>query len=257
MRKFLEYIRYQDALGIKEVILPYDTKTLMKTKSVIAKRGPLPTVGINSARRSQSISSEIASVTPRNDTSLPNSLKELEKIVSGCVQCRLSEARTQTVFGVGNPKADIMFVGEGPGRDEDLKGEPFVGRAGQLLTKIIQAMGFERKDVYIANIVKCRPPNNRGPLPDEVGTCTPYLLKQIELIKPQVIVALGSYAARFLLNTETPISQLRGQFFDFHGTKLIPTFHPAFLLRNPAMKKPVWEDMKKVMKLHKELHEKK
>jgi len=193
----------------------------------------------------------------RTASPLPNALPALEKMVSTCVKCKLSQGRTQTVFGTGNTKADIMFVGEGPGRDEDLQGKPFVGRAGQLLTKIIQAMGFERSDVYIANIVKCRPPNNRGPLPDEVESCTPYLLKQIELIKPKIIVALGSYAARFLLKTETPISKLRGEFFDFHGAKLLPTFHPAFLLRNPNMKRPVWEDMQKVIKYCKDLKEKK
>ena len=193
----------------------------------------------------------------RTASPLPNALPALEKMVSTCVKCKLSQGRTQTVFGTGNTKADIMFVGEGPGRDEDLQGKPFVGRAGQLLTKIIQAMGFERSDVYIANIVKCRPPNNGGLLPDEVESCTPYLLKQIELIKPKIIVALGSYAARFLLKTETPISKLRGEFFDFHGAKLLPTFHPAFLLRNPNMKRPVWEDMQKVIKYCKDLKEKK
>ncbi|MBI2608500.1 MAG: uracil-DNA glycosylase [Deltaproteobacteria bacterium] len=183
-----------------------------------------------------------------NTQNLPEDLKKCESLVSQCFNCALHKGRTQTVFGTGNTKAELMFVGEGPGRDEDLKGEPFVGRAGKLLTKIIQAMGLERKDVYICNIVKCRPPNNRAPLPKEEEECTPYLLKQIELIKPKIVVALGTSAAQFLLKSDAPISHIRGKFFDFHGSKLLPTFHPAYLLRNPNMKRPVWEDMQLVMK---------
>ena len=246
MREWINYIRYQQKLGIKEVFLPCSLDEFMELTKRRRKIGDAVRDG-ESKKDSPS----------RTASPLPNALPALEKLVSTCVKCRLSKGRTQTVFGFGNPHADIMFVGEAPGRDEDLQGKPFVGRAGQLLTKIIQAMGFERSDVYIANILKCRPPNNRGPLPDEVETCTPYLLKQIELIKPKIIVALGSYAARFLLNTETPISKLRGEFFDFHGAKLIPTFHPAFLLRNPNMKRPVWEDMQKVLKYCKDFKEKK
>ncbi|MBI4127058.1 MAG: uracil-DNA glycosylase [Deltaproteobacteria bacterium] len=167
--------------------------------------------------------------------------------VKDCTKCRLCEGRTQTVFGVGNPDADLMFVGEGPGRDEDAKGEPFVGRAGQLLTKIIEAMGFKRSDVYIGNCVKCRPPNNRQPAPDEMATCLPYLRRQIEIIEPKVIVCLGATAVAGLLQTDQKISRIRGQWQEWDGMKVMPTFHPAFLLRNPEMKKPVWEDMKKVM----------
>ena len=169
--------------------------------------------------------------------------------VKDCSKCRLCQGRTQTVFGVGNPDTPLMFVGEGPGRDEDIKGEPFVGRAGQLLTKIIEAMGFKRSDVYIANIVCCRPPNNRVPAPDEMATCLPYLRRQIEIIEPKVIVCLGATAVQGLLQSEQKISQLRGKWQDWDGVKVMPTFHPAFLLRNPEMKKPVWEDMKKVMEL--------
>ncbi|HLD74211.1 MAG TPA: uracil-DNA glycosylase [Bdellovibrionota bacterium] len=247
MREWINYLRYQQKLGIKEVFLPCSIDKFME----LTKRKPRK-IG-DAVRDGESFLHSPS----RTASPLPNALPALEKMVSTCVKCKLSQGRTQTVFGTGNTKADIMFVGEGPGRDEDLQGKPFVGRAGQLLTKIIQAMGFERSDVYIANIVKCRPPNNRGPLPDEVESCTPYLLKQIELIKPKIIVALGSYAARFLLKTETPISKLRGEFFDFHGAKLLPTFHPAFLLRNPNMKRPVWEDMQKVIKYCKDLKEKK
>ena len=165
-----------------------------------------------------------------------------------CSKCPdLVSSRTQVVFGVGNPKADLMFVGEAPGRDEDLKGEPFVGRAGQLLTKIIEAIDLTRDDVYIANVIKCRPPQNRNPEPDEVETCEPFLFSQIDAIQPRVIVALGAFAVRTLLRDDkTPISKLRGQQYSYRGTTLIPTFHPAYLLRSPDKKRYVWEDMKQV-----------
>ena len=153
------------------------------------------------------------------------------------------------MFGVGNPEADLMFAGEAPGGDEDIQGEPFVGRAGQLLTKIIEAIGLRRDDVYIANVIKCRPPGNRNPEPDEVEQCEPFLLRQIEIVKPKVIVALGKFAAQTLLRTLDPISRLRGRVYDYRGAKLIPTFHPAYLLRNPASKREVWEDMKVVRSL--------
>ena len=164
-----------------------------------------------------------------------------------CVRCELHATRNTVVFGTGNDNADLMFVGEAPGADEDQQGEPFVGRAGQLLTKIIEAMGFTRDDVYIANVIKCRPPGNRNPKPIEIETCEPFLLKQVELIQPKVICALGSFAAQALLHTDEKISRLRGHFHDYHGAKLMPTYHPAFLLRNPHSKREVWEDMKKVM----------
>ena len=167
-----------------------------------------------------------------------------------CTRCKLHTlGRRQIVFGVGNPEADLMFVGEAPGADEDVQGEPFVGRAGQLLTKIIEAIGLTREDVYIANVIKCRPPGNRNPEPDEVAQCEPFLFKQIEIIKPKVIVALGKFAAQTLLRTLDPISRLRGRVFDYRGAKLIPTFHPAYLLRNPSSKREVWEDMKVVRSL--------
>jgi uracil-DNA glycosylase len=150
------------------------------------------------------------------------------------------------VFGVGNPNADLMFVGEAPGADEDIQGEPFVGRAGQLLTKIIEAIGMTRADVYIANVIKCRPPQNRNPEPDEVEQCEPFLFRQIETIKPKVIVALGKFAAQSLLKTTEPITRLRGREYKYRNAILMPTFHPAFLLRNPSSKREVWEDMKRV-----------
>ena len=167
-----------------------------------------------------------------------------------CTRCKLCTlGRSQIVFGVGNPKARLMFVGEAPGEDEDKKGEPFVGRAGQLLTKIIEAIGMSRDQVYIANVIKCRPPNNRNPEPDEVEACEPYLFRQIEVIRPRVIVPLGKFAAQCLLKSVEPITRLRGRQFDYRGTVLIPTFHPAYLLRNPSAKREVWEDMKRVRDL--------
>jgi uracil-DNA glycosylase len=167
-----------------------------------------------------------------------------------CSRCKLHTlGRKQIVFGVGNPDADLMFVGEAPGADEDAQGIPFVGRAGQLLTKIIEAIGLTRDDVYIANVIKCRPPQNRNPEQDEVDTCEPFLFRQIDTIKPKVIVALGTFAARTLLRTLDPISRLRGRVYEYRGAKLIPTFHPAYLLRNPSSKREVWEDMKVARKL--------
>jgi uracil-DNA glycosylase family 4 len=170
--------------------------------------------------------------------------------IGDCTRCKLHAlGRRQIVFGVGNPEADLMFVGEAPGGDEDVQGIPFVGRAGQLLTKIIEAIGLKREDVYIANVIKCRPPGNRNPEQDEVDTCEPFLFQQIDVIGPKVIVALGTFAARALLRTLDPISRMRGRVYDYRGARLIPTFHPAYLLRNPASKREVWEDMKKVRDL--------
>ncbi len=176
-------------------------------------------------------------------------LKELRAAIGDCHRCKLWSGRTHLVFGVGNPKAQVMFVGEGPGRDEDLQGEPFVGRAGQLLTDIItKGMGLRREDVYIANVIKCRPPDNRNPEPDEVDSCEPFLVKQIEIIRPRIIVGLGKFAVQTLLKSKVPISKLRGNWHDYHGIRFMPTFHPAYLLRNPGEKRLVWEDIKKVLK---------
>ncbi|MCF6147028.1 MAG: uracil-DNA glycosylase [Candidatus Kuenenia sp.] len=180
-------------------------------------------------------------------------LEELKNEMLVCHKCPLSKTRTNLVFGVGNPMANLMFVGEAPGRDEDLQGEPFVGRAGQLLTKIIEAIGMKRSDVYIANILKCRPPGNRNPLPDEIALCMPALIKQIEIIQPKVLCALGTFAAQTLLNTKASIGSLRGKFHDYKGIPTMATFHPAYLLRNPNEKGKVWEDMKKVRDFLKEL----
>ena len=187
----------------------------------------------------------------QSDTEAARStLHVIREEIGDCTRCKLhAQGRTQIVFGVGNPDANLMFVGEAPGADEDIQGIPFVGRAGQLLTKIIEAIGLTRDQVYIANVIKCRPPGNRNPDPDEVETCEPFLFQQIDAIRPRVIVALGTFAAKALLKTQDPISRLRGRVYDFRGAKLIPTFHPAFLLRSPDRKRDVWEDMKKVRAL--------
>jgi DNA polymerase len=176
-------------------------------------------------------------------------LDELRAFIGDCRRCKLAPYRTNLVFGVGNPHAELMFVGEAPGADEDARGEPFVGRAGQLLTDIIErGMGLRRADVYIANVIKCRPPDNRNPEPDEVAACEPFLIRQIDLIKPRVIVALGSFAVQSLLKVKTPISRLRGVWHELRGTRLMPTFHPAYLLRNPNDKRLVWHDVQEVLR---------
>lgn len=175
--------------------------------------------------------------------------EKVRETALSCTRCALSKSRTQVVFGTGNEKAQLMFVGEAPGFDEDRQGEPFVGKAGQLLTKMIQAMGLQRKDVYIANIVKCRPPENRTPRPEEIEACHDYLAVQISHIKPKVVCALGNVAAQTLLKTEKTISRLRGMFFEMGEIKVMPTFHPAFLLRNPEYKREVWHDLKLIMEV--------
>jgi uracil-DNA glycosylase family 4 len=174
-------------------------------------------------------------------------LEEVEKELGDCQRCSLGKLRTNLVFGNGDPKAGLVFVGEAPGGDEDIQGRPFVGRAGQLLTKIIEAMGLKRKDVYICNILKCRPPGNRNPKPEEISACEPFLVKQLKVINPQVICALGTFAAHTLLKTDVPITVLRGKFHTYHGIQLMPTYHPAYLLRNAGAKKQVWEDVQKIM----------
>jgi DNA polymerase len=175
-------------------------------------------------------------------------LDEIRRELGDCKRCKLCNGRTQIVFGVGNPRAELVFVGEGPGADEDAQGIPFVGKAGQLLTKMIEAMQFKRDDVYICNVVKCRPPNNRNPEPDEIEACEPFLKAQLKSIQPKVIVALGKFAAQTLLRVETPITRLRGQWRTYEGVPLMPTFHPAYLLRQPDEKRLAWMDLQEVMK---------
>jgi DNA polymerase len=180
-------------------------------------------------------------------------LSELDAAICNCVKCPLGQTRTKFVFGVGNPKADIVLVGEAPGADEDMQGEPFVGRAGQLLNKILEAVHFKREEVYICNILKCRPPNNREPQPAEIDQCEPYLWRQLELINPKLIVCLGRVAAQTLLRSTDSLTNLRGKIHSYRGIKLVVTFHPAALLRNPNWKKPTWEDVQWIRKMHDEM----
>jgi DNA polymerase len=190
---------------------------------------------------------EAAGPAPSGPLPAREALERVRQELGECKRCGLSRQRKKIVFGEGSPSADLMFVGEAPGGEEDQQGRPFVGAAGQLLTRMIEAMGLSRDEVYICNIIKCRPPRNRDPNPDEIETCEPFLRDQIDAIGPSIIIALGSFAARTLLRTETSITRLRGRFHTYHGIALMPTFHPAYLLRNAEQKRPVWQDLKAVM----------
>jgi DNA polymerase len=226
--------------------------------------GELGVTGVNKNHRPSPIAPRASDTAPRPSPLAPRdsdmvpvfgsaseALAAVRADLGGdCSRCKLHTlGRKQVVFGVGNPDADLMFVGEAPGADEDIQGIPFVGRAGQLLTKMIEAINLTRDQVYIANVIKCRPPGNRNPEPDEIAQCEPFLFRQIEAVKPKVIVALGSFAAKTLLRSEESISRLRGRIYDFHGAKLIPTFHPSFLLRSPDRKRDAWEDLKRARAL--------
>jgi len=212
--------------------------------------------GVNKARRSSrrlnapTVAQQLSDAAPAYGSASEALAAVLADLGPDCSRCKLHTlGRKQVVFGVGNPDADLMFVGEAPGADEDIQGIPFVGRAGQLLTKMIEAINLKRDEVYIANVIKCRPPGNRNPEPDEIEQCEPFLFRQIEAVKPKVIVALGSFAAKTLLRSDESISRLRGRIYDFHGAKLIPTFHPSFLLRSPDRKRDAWEDLKRARAL--------
>jgi DNA polymerase len=231
-RALTERIRYYNELGIYDF---YRRET----------NAELPHEPEASITISTSIEDRLQDPTP--DPALL--LRTIREDLGDCTRCPLhQQGRKQIVFGVGNPKAELMFIGEAPGADEDQQGEPFVGRAGQLLNNMIKAMGIQREDVYIANIIKCRPPGNRTPEREECETCSPFLMRQIAAIKPKVIVALGAVAAKTLLAINAPMSELRGRWFDFRGTKLAVTYHPAFLLRDPRQKKETWKDLQMVMK---------
>ena len=201
------------------------------------------TLGLDGTRRAR-----VRKDAQQVPQSTAEELQKIKETMAECLLCRLGKTRRNLVFGDGNPQARIVFVGEAPGADEDEQGLPFVGRAGQLLTKIIEAMGMKRGEVYICNILKCRPPQNRNPLPEEIAACEPFLKRQLKSISPQIICALGTFAAKTLLRTEVPISVLRGRFHLYEGIKLMPTYHPAYLLRNPSAKKLVWEDVQLIMK---------
>jgi DNA polymerase len=237
-----EHLRYFQELGVNGI-----------NRDPSWRRRDDAGAGADSAPNPESVPEAVpvSFVRPGNEP-----LEAIREDIGDCTRCKLHAlGRKQIVYGVGHPDADLMFVGEAPGADEDVQGIPFVGRAGQLLTKIIEAIGLTRDEVYIANVIKCRPPGNRNPDPDEVETCEAFLFRQIDSIKPKVIVALGTFAAKALLKTQDPISRLRGRIYEYRGAKLIPTFHPAFLLRSPERKRDVWDDMKKVRSLLQETPE--
>ena len=237
---YRDRIPRQNASITEETTLP---KSVQKTEPVKLTRTapqPAPKSDLPPAAPTVSLFDSVNKVA---GDSLPKILSDIGE----CTRCKLHRGRTKLVFGDGNPKADLVFVGEGPGRDEDAQGLPFVGRAGKLLTQMIEAMGLQRQDVYICNVVKCRPPENRTPERDEVETCSPFLLRQLDAISPKVIVCLGSVATQTLLETNRGISHFRGQWLEFRGTKLMATYHPAYLLRNPSAKSEVWKDLQKVM----------
>jgi DNA polymerase len=244
MKEAVHYLEYIKSRGVKSV-----SKTKTVNRTVVEKsnaKTPSAATATPTLTEIKPLMEGFLSFDP--GTEKFNSLDEVKSYIGDCRKCRLHELRKNIVVGEGNPNAKLMFIGEGPGEDEDNSGRPFVGRAGQLLTKIIEAMKLTRDDVYIANIVKCRPPNNRAPSEDEVIGCVPYLMKQISVLKPKVIVTLGASSTCALFNQKVKISAVRGNFYDWKdGIKLLPTFHPAYLLRNPIDKKLVWEDMQKVM----------
>jgi uracil-DNA glycosylase len=230
----------QLASAAEETPLPKPLQKPLPVRPVVEKRPASPKLDVFPAASGPSLFEAINKIA--DDT-----LLKIRTDLGDCTRCKLHRGRTKLVFGDGNPKAELVFVGEGPGRDEDAQGLPFVGRAGKLLTQMIEAMGLHREDVYICNVVKCRPPENRTPEKDEVETCSPFLLRQLDAISPKVIVCLGSVAAQTLLETNRGISHFRGEWLDFRGRKLMATYHPAYLLRNPSAKGEVWKDLQKVM----------
>ncbi|WP_246137578.1 uracil-DNA glycosylase [Myxococcus llanfairpwllgwyngyllgogerychwyrndrobwllllantysiliogogogochensis] len=224
-----------------------------RAEAPVAARAPLSRP---SAPSSAGMLLDVPRSSPGGTTALPGSvdserptLDQVRRELGDCQRCKLCSGRKNIVFGTGNPRAELVFVGEGPGENEDLQGVPFVGAAGDLLTKMIEAMGFRRDDIYICNVVKCRPPGNRNPEPDEIAACEPFLRAQLAAIQPKVVVALGKFAAQTLLRDSTPITRMRGAWRVYEGIQLMPTFHPAYLLRNPAEKRKAWEDLQAVMKI--------
>ena len=244
--KLEAWLRYYDDLGIRSFYRDRASAPLARTEPAPPATS-VPPSAPPSARTSMLPIMQAPSLFEAIERIEGDTLERIRADIGDCTRCRLHRRRTNIVFGVGNPKADLVFVGEGPGHDEDVQGIPFVGRAGQLLTQIIEAMGLRREDVYICNVIKCRPPENRLPEKDEIATCSPFLLRQIAVIAPKVIACLGNIAAQTLLGTNKSISHFRGQWFDYRGSRLIATYHPAYLLRNPAAKGDVWNDLKKVM----------
>jgi uracil-DNA glycosylase family 4 len=246
VRALRAYVDYQRELGV----LGYPPWAAAPAAPLAAAGTPAPLEQARDAPAPTRVAAPDLDLFAEPAVARAATLEDLRAVIGDCRRCKLAPHRTNLVFGVGNPRARLVFVGEGPGRDEDLQGEPFVGRAGQLLTEIItKGMKLRREDVYICNVIKCRPPENRNPEPDEVASCEPFLVRQLQLISPEVIVALGKFAAQTLLRTKAPITQIRGRWFDYQGIRLMPTLHPAYLLRNPADKRLVWEDIQKVMRV--------
>jgi DNA polymerase len=237
---------YRDRLAVRQAALGSSTAADRALAGGKKAEAPQPPAAVTPGP----VFSPVAAAPSLFDTAeqIPgDTLERIRSDIGDCTRCRLHQSRTNIVFGVGNPRAELVFVGEGPGHDEDLQAEPFVGRAGQLLTQMIEAMGLERRDVYICNVVKCRPPENRTPEKDEIATCSPFLVRQLAVIRPKVIVCLGAVAAQTLLGTHASISRIRGQWYDYRGSRLMVTYHPAYLLRNPNAKPEVWRDLKQVM----------
>ena len=260
------WLRYADDLGlgpyyVDRVSSESPTENIPTRATSAARSAPRPATAPTPSQFSAASPRQSLPASPKHvplievpsgrslfDERIENdSLEKIRADIGDCTRCKLHKARTNIVFGVGNPKAELVFVGEGPGHDEDIQGEPFVGRAGKLLTQMIEAMGLRRSDVYICNVVKCRPPENRLPEKDEIEICSPFLERQLSVIHPKVLCCLGACSAQTLLKTNQGISRFRGEWFDYRGSKLIATYHPAYLLRNPNAKGEVWKDLQKVM----------
>jgi uracil-DNA glycosylase family 4 len=266
LRDYVEQIREEGLEGLSGTATAIPPAITARSRATASRGGaakpidtatpasPSPSISPSAAITPAGASAAISSAPTELSYKYPGlentaDLGALREFIGECTRCKLAPMRTNLVFGVGNPQADLMFVGEAPGHDEDLRGEPFVGRAGQLLTDIIErGMGLTRADVYICNVIKCRPPENRNPEPDEVAACEPFLFRQIDIVRPRVIVGLGTFAVQAVLKIKTPISKLRGNWHEVRGIKMMPTFHPAYLLRNPGDKRLVWSDIQAVMK---------
>ena len=245
--EYLKYLKDKPAYNILRESVPVSEETVFPVPSAPAKSAVDSNFNITLVKE-KSVERDFAYGLIREDWMNSSSIDELNKNICDCKKCHLANTRTNFVFGTGNPNADVMVVGEAPGAEEDKQGKPFVGRAGQLLTDILKAINFSRDEVFICNILKCRPPENRNPLPDEIVQCEPYLIKQLELIKPKMILAVGTFAGQTLLRSKDPLGKMRGKIFDFKAgeinAKLLVTYHPAALLRNPHWKKPTWDDVK-------------
>lgn len=244
LEELKNYFEFQKVLGLQAVFMPTKKK---EENPQVSKKGSIPRTQPQDEKE-KSIIKVREQLSIFDATAKRLTLEEIRDEIGDCTRCKLHEGRTNIVFGEGDPKARLVFVGEGPGEEEDRQGRPFVGRAGQLLTKIISAMGLTRSDVYICNVVKCRPPGNRTPEPDEAGTCEQFLFKQLRAIDPDVIVCLGNVAAQSVLKTKEKLGNLRGKFHSYGRAKVMVTYHPAALLRNPGFRKPLWDDIQVVMK---------